>query len=405
MTQHAPAIATLPPQRRPVPPPIGVGPADPLETNASIDAFAESLLSEEPFVAGFPGNLMWDYQAYAKLLSVLSNTVGDPDSPDASSVGAKGFERQIVNFMTDFTRGDRHRTYAYVTNGGSEGNLFGLLTARNTLPNAPVYVTAATHYSVTRAAELLRMRLITVPTRPDDTMDPDALRDLTRAHQGGAILAATIGTTMLGGNDDLHLLRQVASAAGPVYTHVDCALGGWLAPYASLPVAFDFHDGADSLSFSAHKLPGHPEPTGIVLARRHLVTQWPAGQYASATDHTLSCSRSGLAIAVLWIALRHYGYEGLRRLAEDATSVAEHADHRLTDLGLDARRRGITVSFPLPGRQDDWKPLRARWHLPAELRGNGDTLLTHVITVPHITRARIDALVEDTAAVLAGSGR
>lgn len=402
--QNSPSTTTPFPQG-PVPPPIGVAPADPLETNATIDVFVEALLREEPFVAGFPGNLMWDYRAYAKLMSVLANTVGDPDSPDVSSVGAKGFERQVVNFMTDFTRGDRHRTWGYVTNGGSEGNLFGLLTARNTLPNAPVYITAATHYSVAKAAELLRMRLITVPTLPDDKMDPDALRDLTRANRGGAILLATVGTTMLGSNDDLHTLRQAASGAGPVYTHVDCALGGWLAPYASPPVAFDFHDGADSVSFSAHKLPGHPEPTGIVLARRHFLTQRPAGQYTGATDHTLSCSRSGLAIAVLWIALRHYGYEGLRRLAEDSTSIAEYAEQRLTELGLDAHRRGITVSVPLPGRQDAWKVLRARWHLPAELRDNGNTLLTHVITVPHITEARIDTLAEDIGAVLDGSGR
>ena len=35
-----------------------------------------------------------------------------------------------------------------------------------------------------------------------------------------------------------------------------------------------------------------------MLARRHLVKEWTAGQYTGATDHTLGCSRSGLAVAV-----------------------------------------------------------------------------------------------------------
>lgn len=403
MTQQT-LDTSWPMPQRPSPPPIGMKPADHLETDQVVDGFVEALRHEEPFVAGFPGNLLWDYRPYAGLMSVLSNTVGDPDTQDASAVGAQAFERRVINFMTDFTRGDRS-TYGYVTSGGSEGNLFGLLTARTTLPNAPVYVTSATHYSVAKAAQLLRMRVITVPSGPADTMDPDALRDLTRANRGGAILAATIGTTMLGASDDLHTLRQAASDAGPVYTHVDCALGGWLAPFTARPVAFDFADGADSMSFSAHKIPGHPEPTGIALARRHLVRQWPAGQYTGATDHTLGCSRSGLAIAVLWIALRHHGYEGLRCLAEDAVGAAEYAEHQLGSLGLDAQRRGITVAFTLPGRPGDWAALRARWHLPAELRGPEGTLLTHVITVPHITQARIDALVDDTRAVLARAAR
>lgn len=389
----------------PIAEPIGIAPADPEETDAIIDAYAEAMLAEEPVVAGFPGNLQWDYRRYAKLLALFANNVGDPDSGDFSNVNAKVFERRIIHFLTDFTRGGRDRTYGYVTNGGSEGNLFGLFTARTTLPHAPVYVTAATHYSVAKAAELLRMQLVTVPARADDTMDPDALRDLAAAHKGGAIVVATIGTTMLGGNDDLPALRQAAAASGPVYAHVDCALGGWLAPFTAAPVPYDFADGADSMTFSAHKWPGHFAPTGIVLARRHLVREWNAAPYTGASDHTLGCSRSGLAVAVLWAALRLLGYQGLRRLAEGSIEVAEHAATRLTDLALPLARHGITVSFPLPHPHRDWEPVRAKWHLPVEARAD-DTLLTHLITVPHITVDRVDALVDDIASVLKrGSAR
>ncbi|WP_177246760.1 aminotransferase class V-fold PLP-dependent enzyme [Actinacidiphila alni] len=381
---------------------IGIGPADRSETDATIGAFTDWLLAEEPHIAGFPGNLSFDYSRYGALLATLCNSVGDPGSPDASGVGGKTFERRILEFLTDFTRGDRDHTYGYLTSGASEANLFGLLTARTTLPRAPVYVTAATHYSVTKAARILRMDVVQVPMLADDTMDPGALAYRTAARRGGAIVVATTGTTMLGSTDDLPALRQAAAASGPVYVHVDGALGGWITPFEAGVSVSDFSAGADSIALSAHKWPGHPLPTGIALARRHLVSAVAAGEYIGATDHTMACSRSGTAAVILWAALRGLGYHGLRRMTENALAVAEHLHTRLTALGLGAQRHGITVSFALPPSHAGWDALRARWHLPAQHRGG--VLLTHVITVPHLGYGQVDELADDVAAVLARNG-
>jgi histidine decarboxylase len=383
---------------------IGTAPADPAQTEALLCAFTTRMRAEEPRCLGFPGNLAWDYSApvYADLLSVLANNVHDPTSPDSSNVHAKVFERAVIAFLTDLARGRPGETYGYMCAGGSEANLFGLSVARHHLPYAAVYITAATHSSVRKAATLLRMPVVVVPTvAGSDAMDPQALRAAVAAGTGGAIVVATVGTTMTGAIDDVPALRAAAEAAGPVHVHVDAALGGWLAAFA--PVAWDFADGADTITMSAHKLPGLPVPAGVALARAGLVPDWLPADYTGARDRTLSCSRSGLAAALLWAALHQLGYDGLRHLVRGAVAVAEHAEHALVAAGLDARRspHGITVAFPLPGPVATFRPVLTRWHLPVERRVGA--LLTHVITVPHVTRGAVDDLAGDFATAMAGA--
>ena len=232
---------------------IGIAPHDAGQTRAQLTAFTSALLAEEKHVAGFPGNLAFDLDDYfADHLSVFVNNVGDPTSGDASGVSSKRFERAVIDFFIDLTRGNPHDTYGYVTSGGSEANLHALATARSVLPDAPVYLSAAAHESVAVNADLLRMRSVVVPTLDDDSMDPDALSALTGGGRDGAIVVATIGTTMCGANDDLVALRQAASAAGPVYVHVDAALSGLIAPFAPSLIAWDFGDQADSIAISGH---------------------------------------------------------------------------------------------------------------------------------------------------------
>jgi histidine decarboxylase len=387
---------------------IGIAPSEPAHTDALIAAFTARMRAEKPHVLGFPGNLAWDYSTpvYAELLSILANNVGDPTSGDASNIHAKHFERAIIDFLTDLARGERGGTYGYVCSGGSDANLFGLAAARHRLPAAAIYVTAATHPSVAKAAALLRMPLVTLPTAGhSDVMDPIALQTAAGGRAGGAVVVCTVGTTMTGAIDDLHALRAAAAAASPgrVHVHVDAALGGWLAPFAEPPgVAWDFADGADTITMSAHKIPGHPIPTGIALARAELVPDWLPADYTGARDRTLSCSRSGLSVTLLWAALHLLGYEGLRHLVRECVAVAEHAEQALTSAGLPAQRSGITVSFPLPGPVEDFHSVLARWHLPTERRA--DTVLTHLITVPHVTRAAVVELVSDFTCAAATAG-
>jgi histidine decarboxylase len=377
---------------------IGELPADPEADTAHLLGLAERMRAEGLRVLGFPGNLSFDYSALAPLLSVLFNNVGDPSSPDASNMHAKAYEQAVLRYFAEIAGARMEDTYGYMTSGGSEGVLFGLATARRRLPHAYVYASDQAHYSVPKAAALLGMKLLTIPSSPDGTMDPDALRaaafvrrrlDSHGGHGPGAIVLASIGTTMRGAVDDVVALREAASAAGEVYVHADAASGGIIAAYAPTRPHWNFRHGVDSLSISGHKIVGCPVPCGVVLARRELVPDAETAEYLRASDRTLGCSRSGLAALLMWAALRRLGHAGMRQHILRCLEVAEYASEQLAKAGANPSRfpGSLTVCFDRPA-----KSIVDKWHLACQ----GDT--AHIITVGHVSPAAVDELSRDLAA-------
>ncbi|WP_406360575.1 histidine decarboxylase (plasmid) [Streptomyces sp. NBC_01544] len=376
---------------------IGQQPSDPGADTKRLLTWAQDLRAEQHRVLGFPGALDFDFSELGPMLSVFANNVGDAGSLDASAVHAKAFEQAVIGFFAETAGAAPEDVYGYLTTGGSEGILYGLATARRHLPHARVYASDQAHYSVHKAAQLLGLEVTTVASREDGTMDPAALRMHTFVHRRirprlgrgpGAIVLATIGTTMRGAYDDVTALRRVASTAGAVYVHADAALGGLVAAHAPSRPAWSFEHGADSVSMSGHKIIGSPVPCGVVLVRRELVTEAAGAEYVKATDHTLGCSRSGLAAMLMWSALRRLGHDGMRQRIRAGLEMADYATRRLASVGADPSRPtdSLVVCFDRP---DPW--IVDRWHLACE----GDT--AHIVTVAHVGRQQIDDLCADLA--------
>ncbi|MFF3256448.1 pyridoxal-dependent decarboxylase [Actinacidiphila glaucinigra] len=332
---------------------------------------------------------------------MLFNNVGDPDDDHhfANVTHTKPFERAVVDFITRIAHGDPNQVYGYMSASSSEGLLWGLYTARRRLPRAVLYASDQAHFSVHKVSDLLRTELVTVPSLPDGSMDPDALhaacaarrrRDLFtgRLAPRGAIVVATIGTTMTGSCDDPIALREAAAAAGDVHVHADAACGGLLAAYAPNPKPWGFDAHVDSLQLSIHKVIGSPVPSGVVLARADLVPDQLAGAYVgSVSDRTLGCSRSGLAPLLAWAALRGLGEAGLCALVRRCQDTAAYAVDRLNEIGWQPWRydeSSITVTFNRPRQH-----VIDRWHLASE--GNR----CHLVAVSHLTRRSVDALCDD----------
>jgi histidine decarboxylase len=314
--------------------------------------------------------------------------VGDPGTDGTYPAHTKDIERDVLAWYANLFRAPPDWT-GYTTSGGTEGVLTGLLHARTALPEAVVYATAAAHYSVAKAAVILRLPLVQVAATVDGEMDYSSLRAHAEQHSGqAAVVIATIGTTMTEAVDSVPLIHAALDVAGirDRWIHADAALAG-------LPLALrgrrDFDlapGGADSISTSGHKWWGTPIPCGITLSRRpHPSTGRPI-DYIGSHDTTITGSRAGLAPLMLWHAITRHDDAGHRRRACRGDEVAAYAHQRLIALGWPCWRNldALTVRIrPLP------ESLRDRWPLPV------DGGWSHLICMPGRTRQHIDQLIAD----------
>ena len=342
---------------------------------------------------GYPVSKDFDYSALADLLKVPLNNLGDPFSDSTWRVDSRALEREVIEFFAQLFRAEPDNWWGYVTNGGSEGNLYGLYLARELYPNGIVYFSEETHYSVSKNVHLLGMRHIMIRSKPSGEIDYDDLRETMKIHRDvPPIIFANIGTTMTEGKDDITRIKAMMRdlAIPQHYIHSDAALCGPIAACQEPRPAFDFADGADSIAISGHKFIGSPIPCGIVLARKQHVDRIARSiAYIGCLDTTITGSRNGLTPAIMWSAIDCMGVDGLKRRVDESLALAEYCETQLKANGIDAWRNpgAITVVFPAVP-----EAVKNRWQL-ATAKG-----WSHVITVPGVTREVIDEFIADLLA-------
>lgn len=340
---------------------------------------------------GFPAAVDANYASLGPTLRHLLNDVGGPDVDPTHPGHAKGFERDVVRFCADLLRAPAH-CFGYVTTGGHEGNIYGLYVARNRHPDAVILHSRTAHYSITKAAHLLAMPTVAVPAQPNGEVDYDQLRRIAAAHRHRPIIVvATIGTTMSEAVDDVTRIHRILDDAGVAdrYIHSDAALAGIPLALTDNRPGFDFADGADTVAISGHKFPGTPLPCGVVITRHahpeHLARTI---SYTGSPDTTITGSRSGHAALMLWLGLHHFGRDGLRERTEHSRRLAAYACARLQHIGWPAWRNPHAMTVMLRALPPQ---VAARWPLAT---ADG---WSHIICMPGITYAQIDAFVADLA--------
>ncbi len=100
---------------------------------------------------GYPASGKFGYHELFRFLSYPLNNVGDPFTPCIYPMHTREFEREVLEWFAQLTHASLKDWWGYVTNGGTEGNLYGLYLARELYPNAMVYFSQDTHYSVSTA--------------------------------------------------------------------------------------------------------------------------------------------------------------------------------------------------------------------------------------------------------------
>lgn len=353
------------------------------------DFMAELRLSAQTEL-GYPCAFDLDFGSLAPFLGISLNNIGDPFTSSTYRLNSHPFERDVVRFFAEQARAPENEWWGYVTNGGTEGNLYGLYLAREMLPQGIVYFSQDSHYSVSKNLHFLNMRHIMIRSQPNGEIDYEDLRETLRIRRDvPPIVFANIGTTMKEARDHVGTIRDILDelAIEKRYIHSDAALCGGYAAYLDPPASWDFGDGADSIAISGHKFLASPIPCGVVLARRSCVERvGHAVAYIGSMDTTITGSRNGFTPLVLWCAVRALGAEGLKQRLRSAQAVAEYAERRFLDAGIAAWRNpgALTVVIPQPPPS-----ICARWQL-ASSHG-----ISHVICMPHVTRQKIDQLLED----------
>jgi histidine decarboxylase len=358
--------------------------------NKIIDNLLTRIIENKEKVLGYPVAKDFDYSPLYDFLKYPVNNVGDPFEESTYKVQTHEMECEVVEFFAELFRADPKNHWGYVTNGGSESNLYGLYLARELYPKAMVYFSESTHYSIKKNIHLLNIPSITIRSQENGEIDYEDLENTLQFNRHKpAIILTTFGTTMTEAKDDVSKVKKILKklAIHDHYIHCDAALAGSYGAFIEPRIPFDFEDGADSISISGHKFIGSPFPSGVIITKRSLRDRIARGiSYIGSLDTTITGSRNGHSPLFLWYAIKTMGIKGLTTRYLHSAETAEYCKNALTEQGIDAwiNPGSITVVFP---KVSD--TIKAKWQLATD----GD--ITHIICMPNVTKMQIDEFIAD----------
>ncbi|CAM1335114.1 histidine decarboxylase [Tenacibaculum aestuariivivum] len=339
---------------------------------------------------GYPVSKDFDYSNLNEFLQFPINNLGDPFEQGTYQVQTHEMEREVIAFFAKLFRANPKDFWGYVTNGGSESNLYGLYLARELYPKAIVYYSESTHYSVRKNIHLLNIPSIVIKSQENGEIDYQDFENTVRMNRHKPVIVlATFGTTMKEAKDDVSKIKSILGslAIQDKYIHCDAALAGSFGAFMQPRLPFDFMDGADSISISGHKFIGSPIPTGVLMAKRSNRDRIAKGiSYIGSLDTTITGSRNGHSPLFLWYALKKLGVKGLQKRYQNSLEVAEYCETSLKKIGIKAWRNPNAITVVLPKTS---KTIKNKWQLATE----GD--IAHVICMPNVTKTQIDNFIND----------
>jgi len=358
--------------------------------DAIIDSLLTQLKKEKEKVLGYPVAKDFDYSLLNEFLKYPINNVGDPFEETTYKVQTHEMECEVVAFFAELFRADPKNNWGYVTNGGSESNLYGLYLARELYPKAMVYFSESTHYSVKKNIHLLNIPSITIRSQENGEIDYDDLENTLQFNRHKpAIILTTFGTTMTEAKDDVSKVKSILKklAIHDHYIHCDAALSGSYGPFIEPRVPFDFKDGADSISISGHKFIGSPFPSGVIITKRSLRDRIARGiSYIGSLDTTITGSRNGHSPLYLWYAIKKIGIKGLAERYQHSLETAEYCKNELLKQGIKAWTNPGSITVVFPKVSDT---IKGKWQLAT------DDDITHIICMPNVTKSQIDEFIKD----------
>lgn len=284
-----------------------------------LGAYDRHLQQKSSVHFGYPYNLMYDHSELFSFMNYSINNLGDPFVPSNYGVHSRQFECAVIDFFAKLWKMEPDSYWGYVTTSGTEGNLHGILLARECHPDGILYTSNETHYSIFKAARYYRMDCRSIPTLPMGEIDYDILaKELDKNREFPAIINVNIGTTVKGAVDNLDrilgILKMLDIPRERFYIHCDGALFALMSPFVDAAPEISFQKPIDSIAVSGHKMLGCPMPCGVALCRKEHVNKVEQHiDYLNSVDTTIMGSRNGQAALYMWYSLRKKGIFGIKR--------------------------------------------------------------------------------------------
>lgn len=363
------------------------------EDQQRLQALGQKIAQELNMVLGYPVSRDFDYSEINHFLNFPINNIGDPYEPGGTyKVHTHELEQEVVRFFAKLFRANPQDYWGYVTNGGSESNLYGLYLARESYPKGMVYYSESTHYSVRKNIHLLNIPSIVIRSQPNGEIDYEDFENTVRLNRHKpAIVLTTFGTTMREAKDDVGKVKNILKnlAVHDHYIHCDGALAGTFGAFMEPRPSFDFKDGVDSISISGHKFVGSPIPSGVIVTKKSVRDRIAKSiSYIGSLDTTITGSRNGHSPLFLWYALKKMGVEGLKARYQHSLEVAQYCEQKLNEIGISAWRNPGAITVVLPKTPQS---IQEKWQLATK----GE--MAHIICMPQVTKEQIDEFVYDIA--------
>lgn len=358
-----------------------------------LTSYDKHLQSKSSVHFGYPYNLMYNHEELYEFMKFTINNLGDPYVPSNYGVHSRQFECSVIDFFAKLMKAEKDSYWGYVTTCGTEGNLHGLLLARECHPDGILYSSKETHYSVFKAARYYRMDAKSIPTLPMGEIDYDHLAmEIEKNRDRPVIINVNIGTTVKGAVDNLDRILRILNTLNipreRYHIHCDGALFAMMLPFVEFGPEVSFKKPIDSIAVSGHKMLGSPMPCGIAIARKeHVKKVEQRIDYLNSVDTTIMGSRNGQAALYMWYSLRKKGMEGLKRDVTYCMETAIYLRDKITEAGFMCRLNDLSSTVVLERPMDE--AFVQRWQLACEED------IAHVVVMPNVTKDKINSFVQE----------
>jgi len=295
--------------------------------------------------------------------------------------------------------------WGYVTSGGSESNLWGILQGFTEYPDGVLYFCEAAHYSISKAAKSRNCQVISQKSADDESIDDVALLEAIKTNwfnlRKPAIIVLTFGTTKFGSVDDVALIKkQLVELQIPHYLHVDAALYGGIPKNQTNAPKIGSLDmwGYDSVAISMHKYIGYPIAKGVLISAER-----PAGRfvdYVGQEDNTVLGSRDAHGFSLRQQVMEVFHHTEPNEYFESIQSFSDmlaSAKVKFTQWS-DGECKGNIFVFKVDKAVKGYQEICKRWQL-SEFVGKDGFSRIHVVIFPSHSNENLQLLADDLSKI------